>query len=376
VRDRDRVVVLVGASSGIGRATALRLARRRTPLVLAARSAETLEELAGECRALGAPVLTVPTDVSDEDQVRRLADRAVQRFGRIDAWVGAASVFSYGGFEDTPSEVFRQQLETNLFGQVYSARAVLPVFRAQGGGAIVFIASIYSRVTSPYASGYITSKHALMGFAETLRQEVERDGISVSTVLPATIDTPIYQHAANFTGRRVHPLPPIVSPERVARVIVRVSHTRRRSIVVGRMQGSLIALHGLLPPVYHHAANYTGRRVHPLPPIVSAERAAAAIVRVLRRPRRAVVVGRVQSLLVPLHGVAPSLYSGIVRPAMDVLALRRGSVAPSPGNVFAPQPELNRVAGGWRWPARVRVLPLAALTALAGLLLLPRRRVR
>ena len=326
MRDRDRVVVLVGASSGIGRATALRLARRRTPLVLAARSASTLEELAAECRHLGAPVLAVRTDVSDEDQVRRLSQRAVERFGRIDAWVGAASVFSYGSFEDTPPEVFRQQLETNLFGQVYSARAALPVFRQQGGGAIVFVASIYSRVTSPYASGYITSKHALMGFAETLRQEVERDGISVSTVLPATIDTPIYQHSAN----------------------------------------------------------YTGRRVHPLPPIVAADRAARAIVRVLHRPRRAVAVGRVQSLLVVVHGVAPGLYSRMVRPAMDLLALRRGSVPPSPGNVFAPQPELNRVAGGWRWPAAVRLLPLAALAAflllppaaLAALLLPARHRIR
>ena len=313
MRERDRVVVLVGASSGIGRATALRLARRRTPLVLAARSADTLEELAAECRALGSDAIAVPTDVSDEEQVRRLAARAVERFGRIDAWVGVASVFSYGSFEDTPPQVFRQQIETNLFGQVYSARAVLPIFRKQGGGAIVFIASIYSRVTSPYASGYITSKHALLGFAEVLRQEVQRDGITVSTVLPATIDTPIYQHAANYTGQRAHPLPPIVAPERVA----------------------------------------------------------ATIQRVLHRPRRAVAVGRAQSLLVPFHGLAPNLYSRMVRPAMDVFALRGGDVAPSPGNVFAPQQELNAVTGSWRWPAVVRLLPFAAA---AGILVLRRRR--
>jgi NAD(P)-dependent dehydrogenase (short-subunit alcohol dehydrogenase family) len=259
----------------------------------------------------------VPTDVSDEAQVQRLADAAVAEFGRIDAWVGLASVFAYGRFEDTPAEVFRRQLETNLFGQVHSARAVLPIFRQQGGGHLVFVASIYSRVTSPYASGYITSKHGLFGFAETLHEEVNREGIRVSTVLPSTIDTPIYQHAANFSGRQAHPLPPIVAPERVA----------------------------------------------------------AAIVRVLRRPRRTVVVGRVQGLLVPLRTVAPGVYTRLVRPVMDLFALRRRGVEPSPGNVFDPQPELNAVSGGWRRPAPVRLLPLAALAA-AALLATRRRRLR
>ncbi|WP_210481220.1 SDR family NAD(P)-dependent oxidoreductase [Naasia sp. SYSU D00948] len=312
-RLRGSVVVLVGASSGIGRATALLLAEHGVTLALAARSAETLEEVARECRARGGRAIAVPTDVSDESQVERLVRTVVDEFGRIDAWVGLASVFAYGRFEDTPREVFRQQLETNLFGQVFSARAVLPVFRSQGGGHLVFVASVYSRVTSPYASGYITSKHALFGFAEVLREEIQRDGIAVSTVLPSTIDTPIYQHAANYSGREAHPLPPIVAPER----------------------------------------------------------AAAAILRVLRRPRRTTVVGRTQGMLVPVRLLAPALYARLVPPVMDLIALRRGGVAPSPGNVFDPQPELNAVSGDWRWPAPVRLLPLAAIGALA---LVARRR--
>jgi NAD(P)-dependent dehydrogenase (short-subunit alcohol dehydrogenase family) len=319
-------VVIVGASSGIGRATALRFARHRGSLVLAARSRESLEEVAEECRSRGADVLVQPTDVSDETQVQALVDAAVERFGRIDVWIGVASVFSYGSFEDTPSEVFRQQLETNLMGQVHSARAVLPVFRSLGGssgrkpsprhpiGRIVFLASIYSRVTSPYASGYITAKHGLLGFSDTLREEVRRDGIEVSAVLPATIDTPIYQQSANYTGQRVHPLPPITSPTRVA----------------------------------------------------------AAIERITVHPKRAVKVGRSQGLLVPFRDLAPGVYSRAVRPAMDAMALRGGDVEPSPGNVFAPQPELNAISGGWRRPRFTRFLPIAA--AGAALLLLRRAR--
>jgi short-subunit dehydrogenase len=307
--------VIVGASSGIGRASAQAFARRGASLVLASRSREALEEVAAECRVRGATAVVVPTDVSDEEQVKRLVAEAVSAFGRIDVWVGAASVFSYGSFEDTPAEVFRQQLETNLVGQVSSARAVLPVFRAQGGGNLIFVASIYSRVTSPYASGYITSKHGLIGFAEVLEQELRGSGIRISSILPATIDTPIYQAAANFTGQRVHPMPPSVSPHRVARAVVRVA----------------------------------------------------------KRPRRAVVVGRLQGSLIPLHEFLPGVYSHMVRPAMKLLALRGGSIEPSAGNVLRPEPELEAVTGSWRWPAAARLLPFAVLAAA---IVAVRRRIR
>jgi NAD(P)-dependent dehydrogenase (short-subunit alcohol dehydrogenase family) len=284
--------------------------------VLAARSASSLEEVARRCRSLGAAAIAVPCDVSDEDQVRSLTRTALDEFGRIDVWIGAASVFSYGPFEDTPPEVFRQQLETNLFGQVSSARAVLPVFRRQGGGTLILVASIYSRLTSPYASGYLTSKHGLLGFAEALSEELAGSGIAVCAVLPATIDTPIYQHAANYTGRRVHPLPPIVSPARVARSIVRLTS----------------------------------------------------------RPRRRVIVGRVQSTLIPVHDLLPGIYFRTVRPAMKLLAIRRGTVPASAGNVFEPEPELNGVTGSWRWPLAARLAPFAAAAAV--LLAAGRHRIR
>ena len=285
------VVVITGASSGIGRATAHAFAARGARLVLAARSEASLHEVAQECRDRGGQALVVPTDVSSEQQVQHLVSAAVEEFGRIDVWVGGASVFSYGTFEQTPSEVFRQVLETNFFGQVHGARAVLPVFRAQGGGVLVLIASLYSKLTSPYLSPYITSKWALLALAEVLRQELrDADGVEVCAVLPATIDTPIYQHAANATGRRPHPLPPVVDPRRVARAVVRAA----------------------------------------------------------QRPRRVVVVGQVQRAAVVAHALVPRVYERAVGPVMDLLALRDGPVADELGTVFAPQPGTNRVSGGWR----------------------------
>ncbi len=308
---RPGVTVITGASSGIGRATALKLARPGARLVLAGRSESSLIDVAAECRRRGAEALVTVADVSNESDVQELATAAVRRFGRIDVWIGAASAFSYGTFENTPPDVFRQVLETTFFGQVYGARAVLPQFRKQGGGVLVLVGSVYSRISTPYVSPYVAGKQALLGFAEVLAQEVRRDGIRVCAVLPATIDTPVYQHAANYTGQRVHPLPPVVSPQRVARTIVRVS----------------------------------------------------------KRPRRLAVVGQVQRVFLPVHDVLPWLYHPAIVRVMDTLALRGGRVEPTDGAVFEPQPELNRISGGWRKGRIRRVLAVTVVgTVLAAAL--------
>ncbi|WP_203579771.1 SDR family NAD(P)-dependent oxidoreductase [Microbacterium hibisci] len=255
------VVVITGASSGIGRATARRYARRGARLVLASRSEPALETVAAECRELGAHAVAVPTDVSHEGQVRALAASAVNEYGRIDVWVGNAGVFAYGSFEHLPPKLFRQVLETNLMGQVHGARAVLPYFRRQGAGTLVIVASIYSRVGSPVISPYVTSKWGLLGFAECLRQELRGSGIRVRVVLPGTIDTPIYQHAANVTTRHVRPLPPASSPERVARAIVRAPRRRRFSTYVGRVQKTTVLVHDVAPAVFDAASSVMVERV-------------------------------------------------------------------------------------------------------------------
>jgi NAD(P)-dependent dehydrogenase (short-subunit alcohol dehydrogenase family) len=308
VRIENPVVVITGASSGIGRAAALRFAKRGARLVLAARSASSLADVVAQCTALGATAIAVPTDVSDENQVQQLMQTADEEFGQIDVCVSCASVHSYGRFEDTPPDVFRQVLETNLFGQVYASRAVLPYFRRRESGVLILVGSVYSKLTTPLASPYATSKFALRGFGESLREELHGSGISLCMVLPATVDTPVYQHAANYTGKRTHPLPPASSPERVARAIVRLAD----------------------------------------------------------RPRKAVVIGQLQRTMIPVHSMLPGFYQRGISPVMKALAMRGGKVPPTAGTVFQPDPASNEVSGHWR-SAPLRVLWFSAAgTAVVG----------
>ncbi len=154
---RDAVVVITGASSGIGRATAIGFARQGAAVVLAARREWALREIAESCERLGVPTLVVPTDTTDEDAVRALVQAALERFGRIDVWVNNAGVGLYARFEDTPAADFRKVIETNFFGYVHGARAVLPHFYRQGHGVLINNASIMARVPGPYVSAYAAS---------------------------------------------------------------------------------------------------------------------------------------------------------------------------------------------------------------------------
>jgi NAD(P)-dependent dehydrogenase (short-subunit alcohol dehydrogenase family) len=248
------VVVVTGASSGIGRATALELARRGATVVLAARREDALQAVAGRCREVGGQALAVPTDVRDQAAVTALAARAVERFGRIDVWVNNAGVYLLGSVEETPPEPYRQVLETNFFGAVHGARAVLPVFRRQGGGVLVNVASVYAKVAGPYLSAYVASKHAVRALSESLRQELRGvPGVRVCTVSPSAIDTPLFGHTANYTGRAVKPPPPAYPPERVARAIVRSALRPRRERIVGNAGRQLNLVRWTLPWLYERA---------------------------------------------------------------------------------------------------------------------------
>ena len=214
----QQVVVVVGASSGIGRETALRFARRGAKLVVSARHAPGLDSLVEEIRRAGGMAVSEPADVTSFDQVRAVADRAVAEYGRLDTWVHLAGVAVYAGFEETTPEEFRRVVDVNLMGQVYGAMAALPHMRRAGRGALIHISSIEARRAFPYHSAYAASKHGIDGFLEALRVELQHEGlpISVTQVLPAGINTPFFNKARTKIGVKPRPLPPLYQPSTVA----------------------------------------------------------------------------------------------------------------------------------------------------------------
>lgn len=245
---KDSVVVITGASSGIGKATARLFASKGAALVLGARRKDLLEELAQECRRMGTQAVAVQVDVSQEDEVQNLARQAIEHYGRIDVWVNNAGVYLLGRFEDSPPDAFRQVIETNLFGYVYGARAALPHMREQGSGVLINNASIFGSIGAPYLSAYVTSKFAVRGLSESLRQEMLDDkDIHICTVLPAAIDTPLFQHSGNYTGRAARPVRPVYNASQVASTIVKLARRPRAEVAVGSA-GKLVRIQRRLMP--------------------------------------------------------------------------------------------------------------------------------
>ncbi|WP_035691422.1 SDR family oxidoreductase [Azospirillum halopraeferens] len=242
-------VVLVGASSGIGRAAARSFARHGARLVLAARRVGLLEEVAQECRDLGAEAHAVPTDVTDADAVRRLAERAETALGRIDVWVNNAGVGAVGRFEDTPLAAHRRVIETNLLGPLHGAHAVLPLFRRQGHGILITTVSVGAYTPAPYAAAYAAGKFGLEGLLESLRAElVDAPGIHVCGVYPSFTDTPGMKHAANYTGHALEPQSPFYDdPEDVAETIVALALRPRPRVTVGVLAKLALLGHAVAP---------------------------------------------------------------------------------------------------------------------------------
>lgn len=245
---RGRTVVLTGASSGIGRAAALAFAETGAHLVLAARNLAALEEVAEQCRARGAQALVVPTDVTQADQVRALAAAAVERFSAIDVWVNNVGVGAVGAFTETPIEAHRRVIEANLLGHFHGAHAVLRHFMARKQGVLINMISLGAWAAAPYAAAYSASKFGLRGFSEALRGEMSGwPDIHVCDVYPAFMDTPGMAHAANYTGRRIKPAPPLYDPRLAADAIVSLARAPRPSATVGAAATALRAGHAVSP---------------------------------------------------------------------------------------------------------------------------------
>jgi NAD(P)-dependent dehydrogenase (short-subunit alcohol dehydrogenase family) len=260
---QGRVVVITGASSGIGRQAALLFAQRGAKLVLSARRADALLDTAREANIAADHVLTVPADVTDEAQVQALVDDALAHFGHIDVWVNNAGVTLFGLLEDAPFAEHRRVIETNLIGAMLGARAVIPVFRRQRRGVLINVGSILSRVGQPYVPSYVISKFGLHGLTEVLRTEFADDpDIHVCGLYPYTVDTQHFQAGANWMGRQARALPPLQSPEKVARALVELAEHPVRARYVPRIAALGLVLHELLPGPVERLLLHALRRWH------------------------------------------------------------------------------------------------------------------
>jgi short-subunit dehydrogenase len=230
----DQVVVITGASSGIGLVTAQLAAARGAKVMLVARNEASLKEAVEGITQVGGDAAYAVADVSDIDAVRAAAATAIARFGRIDTWVNNAGTAIYGKLVNTPLDEHQQLFQTNYFGAVHGALTAVDHMR-ESGGAIITVGSIAGDLPSPILSAYSASKHAVKGFVQALRMELLADElpIAVTLIKPAGIDTPIAQHAANHVDGEAALPPPVYDPRLVAQAILDAAQHVRRDITVG-----------------------------------------------------------------------------------------------------------------------------------------------
>jgi NAD(P)-dependent dehydrogenase (short-subunit alcohol dehydrogenase family) len=263
-RLKDQVVVITGGTSGIGLATAKRAAERGARVVLCSRNEAELQDTVAGIEGSGGKARSVVADVANPDDMERLAAAAIEEYGALDTWVNNAGVSFYGRLADVAIEDMRQLFEINFWGTVYGSRAALPRLRTSGG-ALINVGSIVSDRAIPLQGAYSASKHAIKGFTDALRMELEEEKapISVTLIKPSAIDTPYFQHAKNYMSVEPKPPAPVYAPELVANAILRAAEHPVRDITIGG-GGRLISAMGTALPrltdIYMERAMFSSQR--------------------------------------------------------------------------------------------------------------------
>lgn len=245
----DQTIVITGATSGIGLTTARRAAKQGAKLVLVARNENALRELAEELNASGTQAIFYPADVADEAALRGVAAATNERFGGFDTWINNAGVSVYGKIEDITTEDMRRLFDTNFWGVVYGSRIAAQFLRANNnGGAIINVGSVLSDRAISFQGIYSASKHAVKGFTDAFRMELETEKlpISVTLIKPSAINTPYPRHAKNYFDKEATLPPPVFAPDLVAEAILHCAQNQERDFTVG--EGKLLASAGQIAP--------------------------------------------------------------------------------------------------------------------------------
>lgn len=316
-KDRDcawgQSVVITGASSGIGRSLAYEFSRRHASIALLARSEHSLNDILRECEDYGARVLTFRVDVSDESAMKEITHKVIQAFGGIDIWINNAAVSLFGRIEEVPFPALRKVIETNLFGYINGYRAILPFFREEGRGTIVNISSLAGKIAQPYTGAYSASKAAVNAIAESARMELaDMPGIRVSTVIVGSVDTPLFQHAGNYSGRAIKPILPVKPVDQVAKRIADIALKPSREVFIGAFP-RMLALY--------------------------------------------------------MRALFPGLTEKLASRIVETRHFQDRPAEPSAGNVFEPKEDQNSASGGWYHPlkrSKRKMSPAIGLAAAFG----------
>jgi NAD(P)-dependent dehydrogenase (short-subunit alcohol dehydrogenase family) len=245
----QQVVAVVGASSGIGRETAIQFAKRNAKVVVSARTVSGLASLVDEIKALGGDAIAIPADVAEFEQVKSIADRTIEHYGRLDTWVHAAGTAIMAPFEQVTPEEFKRVIDVNLMGAVYGAMVAMPHLRQTGRGAFIAVSSVEARRSMPLQSSYSASKHGMEGFLDSLRSELKHEGfpISITNIMPSVINTPFYNKARTKLGVMPTGIPPYYQPSLVAEAILHTAENPTRDLIVGDVGRVVDLLQKIVP---------------------------------------------------------------------------------------------------------------------------------